>query len=50
MADLDQVKGINSHHIRPLQEYGISTPEALAMIPSSIVASIDGLGKKLQKS
>lgn len=46
MADLDQVKGINSRQIKLLQENGISTAEALAMSPHSNIASIDGLGEK----
>ncbi|MFX0005451.1 MAG: DNA repair and recombination protein RadA [Promethearchaeota archaeon] len=49
MADLDQVKGINSRQIKLLQENGISTAEALAMSPHSIVANIDGLGEKTAK-
>ena len=49
MADLDQVKGINSRQIKLLQENGISTPEALAMSPHSTVATIDGLGDKTAK-
>ncbi|MFX1377915.1 MAG: DNA repair and recombination protein RadA [Promethearchaeota archaeon] len=49
MADLDQVKAINSRQIKLLQENGISTAEALAMSPHSIVASIDGLGEKTAK-
>jgi transcription termination factor NusA len=49
MADLDQVKGINSRQIKLLQENGISTAEALAMSPHSTVASIDGLGDKTAK-
>jgi DNA repair protein RAD51 len=49
MADLDQVKGINSRQIKLLQENGISTAEALAMSPHSTVAIIDGLGEKTAK-
>lgn len=49
MADLDQVKGINSRQIKLLQENGISTAEALAMSPNTTVASIDGLGDKTAK-
>jgi len=49
MADLDQVKGINSRQIKLLQENGISTAEALAMSPHSTVAIIDGLGDKTAK-
>ncbi|MFX0040164.1 MAG: DNA repair and recombination protein RadA [Promethearchaeota archaeon] len=49
MADLDQVKGINSRQIKLLQENGISTAEALAMSPHSTVASVDGLGDKTAK-
>jgi len=49
MADLDQVKGINSRQIKLLQENGISTAEALAMSPHSTVATIDGLGDKTAK-
>jgi len=49
MADLDQVKGINSRQIKLLQENGISTAEALAMNPHSTVAIIDGLGDKTAK-
>ncbi|MFX1501155.1 MAG: DNA repair and recombination protein RadA [Promethearchaeota archaeon] len=49
MADLDQVKGINSRQIKLLQENGISTAEALAMSPHSTVATIDGLGEKTAK-
>ncbi|MFW9819638.1 MAG: DNA repair and recombination protein RadA [Candidatus Thorarchaeota archaeon] len=49
MADLDQVKGINSRQIKLLQESGISTAEALAMSPHSTVATIDGLGEKTAK-
>lgn len=49
MADLNQVKGINSRQIKLLQENGISTAEALAMSPHSTVATIDGLGEKTAK-
>ena len=49
MADLDQIKGINSRQIKLLQENGISTSEALAMSPHFTVASIDGLGDKTAK-
>ncbi|KKK61357.1 hypothetical protein LCGC14_3015150, partial [marine sediment metagenome] len=49
MADLSQVKGINSRQIKLLQESGISTAEALAMSPGNIVADIDGLGDKTAK-
>ena len=49
MADLNQVKGINSRQIKLLQENGISTAEALAMSPHSTVANIDGLGEKTAK-
>ncbi|MFW9826702.1 MAG: DNA repair and recombination protein RadA [Candidatus Thorarchaeota archaeon] len=49
MADLDQVKGINSRQIKLLQENGISSAEALAMSPHSTVANIDGLGDKTAK-
>ncbi len=49
MADLDQVKGINSRQIKLLQENGISTAEALAMSPNTTVAAIDGLGDKTAK-
>ncbi|MFX0021504.1 MAG: DNA repair and recombination protein RadA [Candidatus Hermodarchaeota archaeon] len=49
MADLDQIKGINSRQIKLLQENGISTAEALAMSPHSTVAIIDGLGEKTAK-
>ncbi|MBD3253789.1 MAG: DNA repair and recombination protein RadA [Candidatus Lokiarchaeota archaeon] len=46
MADLDQIKGINSRQIKLLQEHGISSAEALAMSPSGVVADIRGLGDK----
>ncbi|MHA2280720.1 MAG: DNA repair and recombination protein RadA [Promethearchaeota archaeon] len=49
MSDLNQVKGINARQIKLLQESGISTAEALAMSPGSIVADIDGLGDKTAK-
>ncbi len=49
MADLSQVKGINSRQIKLLQESGISTAEALAMSPANVVAGIDGLGDKTAK-
>ncbi len=49
MADLSQVKGINARQIKLLQDNGISTAEALAMSPGSIVAEIDGLGDKTAK-
>ncbi len=49
MADLSNVKGINSRQIKLLQESGISTAEALAMSPGNIVADIDGLGDKTAK-
>jgi RecA/RadA recombinase len=49
MADLNQVKGINARQIKLLQESGISTAEALAMSPGSIVGDIDGLGDKTAK-
>jgi RecA/RadA recombinase len=49
MADLSQVKGINARQIKLLQDNGISTAEALAMSPGSIVADIDGLGDKTAK-
>jgi len=49
MADLDQVKGINARQIKLLQENGVSTAEALAMSPHSIVSNIDGLGEKSAK-
>lgn len=49
MADLNQVKGINSRQIKLLQENGVSTAEALAMSPHSTVAAIDGLGGKTAK-
>jgi transcription termination factor NusA len=49
MADLSQIKGINSRQIKLLQENGISTAEALAMSPGSTVAEIDGLGDKTAK-
>jgi len=49
MADLDQVKNINSRQIKLLEENGISTAEALAMSPHSVVSEIDGLGEKTSK-
>ena len=49
MADLDQVKGINSRQIKLLEENGVSTAEALAMSPHSVVSDIDGLGEKTAK-
>ncbi|MHA2392571.1 MAG: DNA repair and recombination protein RadA [Promethearchaeota archaeon] len=49
MADLSQVKGINARQIKLLQENGISTAEALAMSPGSVVSDIDGLGDKTAK-
>ncbi|MFX1340526.1 MAG: DNA repair and recombination protein RadA [Promethearchaeota archaeon] len=49
MADLDQIKGINSRQIKLLQENGISSAEALAMSPHSTVGNIDGLGDKTAK-
>ena len=49
MADLDQVKGINSRQIKLLEESGISSAEALAMSPHSVVSDIDGLGEKTAK-
>ena len=49
MADLSQVKGINARQIKLLQENGISTAEALAMSPESVVSDIDGLGDKTAK-
>lgn len=49
MADLSQIKGINARQIKLLQENGISTAEALAMSPGSIVSDIDGLGDKTAK-
>ena len=49
MADLDQVKGINSRQIKLLEENGISSAEALAMSPHSVVSDIDGLGEKTAK-
>ena len=49
MADLNDVKSINSRQIKLLQENGISTAEALAMSPHLIVANIDGLGEKTAK-
>lgn len=49
MADLDQVKGINSRQIKLLEENGISSAEALAMSPHSVVSEIDGLGEKTAK-
>ncbi|MHA2180353.1 MAG: helix-hairpin-helix domain-containing protein, partial [Promethearchaeota archaeon] len=49
MSDLNQVKGINARQIKLLQESGISTAEALAMSPGSIVSDIDGLGDKTAK-
>ena len=49
LADLDQVKGINARQIKLLEENGISTAEALAMSPHSIVSDIDGLGDKTAK-
>lgn len=49
MADLNLVKGINARQIKLLQENGISTAEALAMSPHSVVSEIDGLGEKTAK-
>lgn len=49
MADLSQIKGINARQIKLLQDNGISTAEALAMSPGSIVSNIDGLGDKTAK-
>ncbi|MFX1502086.1 MAG: DNA repair and recombination protein RadA [Promethearchaeota archaeon] len=49
MSDLSEVKGINARQVKLLQENGISTAEALAMSPHSIVAVIDGLGDKTAK-
>ena len=49
MADLSQVKGINARQIKLLQDNGISTAEALAMSPGTVVADIDGLGDKTAK-
>ena len=49
LADLDQVKGINARQIKLLEENGISSAEALAMSPHSIVCDIDGLGEKTTK-
>ncbi|KKM85306.1 hypothetical protein LCGC14_1290370 [marine sediment metagenome] len=49
MANLSDVKGINSRQIKLLQENGISTAEALAMSPGNVVAGIDGLGDKTAK-
>jgi DNA repair protein RadA len=49
MAELSQIKGINSRQIKLLQENGISTAEALAMSSKESVASIDGLGEKTAK-
>jgi DNA repair protein RadA len=49
MADLDQIKGINSRQIKLLQESGISSAEALAMSPHKNVSNIDGLGDKTAK-
>ncbi|MFW9821601.1 MAG: DNA repair and recombination protein RadA [Candidatus Thorarchaeota archaeon] len=49
MADLSQVKGINARQIKLLQEHGISTAEALAMSPGSVISDIDGLGDKTAK-
>ncbi|MFX0058439.1 MAG: DNA repair and recombination protein RadA [Candidatus Hodarchaeota archaeon] len=43
------VKSINARQIKLLQENGISTAEALAMSPASIIADIDGLGDKTAK-
>ncbi|MHA2266768.1 MAG: DNA repair and recombination protein RadA [Promethearchaeota archaeon] len=49
MSDLNHVKGINARQIKLLQESGISTAEALAMSPGTVVADIDGLGDKTAK-
>ncbi|MFX1324099.1 MAG: helix-hairpin-helix domain-containing protein, partial [Promethearchaeota archaeon] len=49
MADLNQVKGINARQIKLLQENGVSTAEALAMSPGSVISDIDGLGDKTAK-
>jgi DNA repair protein RadA len=49
LADLDQVKGINARQIKLLEENGVSSAEALAMSPHSIVSDIDGLGDKTAK-
>jgi DNA repair protein RadA len=49
LADLDQVKSINARQIKLLEENGISSAEALAMSPHSIVSDIDGLGEKTAK-
>jgi RecA/RadA recombinase len=46
MTDLSQIKGINARQIKLLQENGVSTAEALAMSPSTVVSKIDGLGDK----
>ncbi|MFX0019417.1 MAG: DNA repair and recombination protein RadA [Candidatus Hermodarchaeota archaeon] len=43
------MKGINARQIKLLQENGISTAEALAMSPHSIVSDVDGLGEKTAK-
>jgi DNA repair protein RadA len=46
MTDLSQIKGINARQIKLLQENGVSTAEALAMSPATVVSKIDGLGDK----
>ncbi len=49
MAELDLVKNINARQIKLLQENGISSAEALAMSPHTIISEIDGLGEKTAK-
>jgi len=46
IAELSQIKGINSRHIKLLQENGISTAEMLAMSSQIVVSEIKGLGEK----
>ncbi len=49
ISDLSQIKGINSRHIKLLEENGISTAEMLAMSSQNSVADINGLGDKTAK-
>ncbi len=50
IAELSQIKGINSRHIKLLQENGISTAEMLAMSSQIVVSEIKGLGEKTVKT
>ncbi|MBN1216773.1 MAG: DNA repair and recombination protein RadA, partial [Candidatus Lokiarchaeota archaeon] len=49
MAELNLIKGINSRHIKLLEESGISTAEMLAMSSQNCIADISGLGDKTAK-